>query len=255
MGHARLKLLTGAVVFAGLVVALAGCGGNAEPAPSSTEPTGESSPSAPPGEQVDPNADLLFTITANVRAVDGRTIGISMAAHQPLASTDPDAADIRDSFLAVCGAGTGAQPVTADYLEQQGSTLMRIEFASNTPDLTFAAPIDLNFGSPYFASSATGPGITPEPGGQPCYYGFAWSTSGSAQGVANFENPDGIPDLNQWFYGHYGFAVNPALGATIEACKVTITDLGLKSGVNEVSGWDPTAAATGVTCGIGYSGE
>ncbi len=255
MGNFRLTLVGTALASVALVVALAGCGGTAEPAPGSTEPTVENTPSAPPGEQVDPNADVLFTITANVRAVDGRTIGISMAAHEPLASTDPDADGIRESFLSVCGAGTGAQPVTAEYLEQQGSTLMRLEFESNTPDLTFAAPIDLIFGSPYFASSASGPGITPEPTGQPCYYGFAWATSGSAQGVANFENPDGVPDTKQWLYGHYGFAVNPSLGATIEACKVTITDLGLKSGVNEVSGWDPAAAATGVTCGIGYSGE
>lgn len=255
MGSSRLKIIGSALASVGLVVALAGCAGGAEPAPAATDPTAEHTPSGPPEDQVDPNADVLFTITANVRAVDGRTVGISMAAHEPLASTDPDATAIREAFLSVCGGGNGAQPMTAEYLAVQGSTLMRLEFEANAPDLTFAAPIDLIFGSPYFASSATGAGITPEPGGQPCYYGFAWATSGSAQGVANFENPDGIPDPKQWLYGHYGFAVNPSSGATIEACKVTITERGMKIGVEEVPGWDPSRAATGVSCGIGYAGE
>lgn len=255
MGASRVRLLGSAILSLGVVVALAGCGGAAEPAPPSTEPSVENTPSAPPEEQVDPSADVLFTITANVRAVDGRTIGISMAAHAPIASTDPDAAEIRQELISECGAGNGAQPITNEYLAENGSTLMRLEFASNTPDLTFAAPIDLFFGSPYFATSATGAGITPEPGGQPCYYGFAWATSSEARGVANFENADGVPDLNQWFYGHYGFSVNPSSGATIEACKVTMTELGLKSGVDEVEGWDPSRAATGISCGIGYSGE
>lgn len=255
MGASRARLLGGAILSLSVVVVLAGCGGTAQPAPASTEPNVENTPSAPPAEQVDPNADVLFTITANVRAVDGRTIGISMAAHAPIASTDPDAAEIRQDLISECGAGNGAQPITAEYLAENGSTLVRLEFAANTPDLTFAAPIDLFFGNPYFATSATGAGITPEPGGQPCYYGFAWATSGEARGVANFENVDGVPDLNQWFYGHYGFSVNPSSGTTIEACKVTMTELGLKSGVDQVDGWDPSRAATGISCGIGYSGE
>ncbi len=255
MGASRVKLVGVAFLAIGLVAGLSGCGGTAEPAPASTEPTIEDTPSAPPDEQVDPSADVLFTITANVRAVDGRTIGISMAAHAPIASTDPDAAEIREEFLGVCGAGNGAQPMTAEYLADNGSTLMRLEFSSNAPDLTFAAPIDLFFGSPYFATSAVGDGITPEPGGQPCYYGFAWATSGEARGVADFENADGVPDVNQWFYGHYGFAINPSSGATIEACKVTMTEVGLKTGVDKIHGWDPSLAATGVSCGIGYSGE
>ena len=255
MGASRARLLGSAVLALGLVVGVAGCGGTAEPAPASTEPTVENTPSAPPEDQVDSDVDVLFTITANVRAVDGRTIGISMAAHAPLASTDPDAAEIRQEFLSVCGAGNGAQPMTADYLRENGSTLMRVEFAAKTPDLTFASPINLSFGSPYFAQSATGTGITPSPGGQSCYYGFAWATSSSARGVADFENSDGVPDLNQWFYGNYGFSVDPSSGATIEACKVTMTDLGLKSGVSEVHGWDPSLAGSGIACGIGYSGE
>ncbi len=255
MGASRTRLLGGAAFSLGLVVLLAGCGSTPEPTPTSSEPETEVSPSAPGEQEPDPSADVLFTITANVRAVDGRTIGISMAAHTPLASTDPAAAALRDEFLGVCGTGNGIQPITPEYLEENGSTLMRVEFAANTPDLTFAAPIDLFFGSPYFAQSATGSGITPEPGGRPCFYGFAWATSGDARGIADFETAEGVPNPNQWFYGHYGFSVNPSSGATIEACKVTITTLGLKSGVTDVEGWDPSLAATGISCGIGYSGE
>ncbi|GAA3733615.1 hypothetical protein GCM10022239_07280 [Leifsonia bigeumensis] len=255
MGAHKAKLLSSAVLSLCLITVLAGCGGTLKPAPTSSEPAPESSPSTPTDPEPDPNADVLFTITANVRAVDGRTIAISMAAHAPLASTDAAAADLRTEFLGVCGAGNGAQPITEEYLADNGSTLMRVDLASSEPGLTFAAPIDLFFGSPYFAQSATGDGITPEPGGQPCFYGFAWANSGEARGIADFENADGAPDPNQWHFGHYGFAVDPASGTTIEACKVTITEVGLKSGVMDVDGWDPSLAATGISCGIGYSGE
>lgn len=255
MGAHKAKLLSSAVLSLCLVAILAGCGGTPEPGPAASEPAPEDTPSAPPEEQPDPNADLLFTITANVRAVDGRTIGISMAAHMPIASTDPEAADLRSEFLSVCGAGNGAQPIDETYLEENGSTLMKIEFASNSPGLTFASPIDLFFGSPYFAQSATGDGITPEPGGQPCFYGFAWATSGEAHGVADFENSDGVPDPGQWLFGRYGFSVAPDSGATIEACQVTMTELGQKNVPVDAPGWDPSSAGDGISCGIGYVGE
>jgi hypothetical protein len=162
---------------------------------------------------------------------------------------------LRAQFLSVCGAGTGAQPITEQYLEDNGSTLVRIELASSAPDLTFASPIDLFFGSPYFAQSASGSGITPEPGGQPCFYGFSWAKSGDARGVADFENSDGVPDLNQWQFGRYGFSVNPSSGATIEACKVTLTELGMKNNLTDAPGWDPSTAGDGISCSIGYVGE
>lgn len=255
MGASRVRLVIGALSALCVVVLLAGCGGEAAPAPEPSETAVEDSPTPSADPEPNPNADLLFTITANVRAVDGRTVGISMAAHEPIASTDPEAAGLVSELLSVCSAGNGAQPITELYLKDNGSVLMRIQLSTNTPGLQFASPIDLFFGSPYFAQSATGDGLTPEPDGQACFYGYSWTTSGDAQGIADFENPDGVPDVSQWVFGHYGFSVNPSFGATIEACIVTMTDLGMKSGVNEVDGWDVSRAATGISCGIGYSGE
>lgn len=254
MGAPLFRIAGSAVAAIVLVGMLAGCGGTPAPAPTDSGPASVSpSPSTDPTS--DPNADVLFTITANVRAVDGRTVGISMAAHAPIASTDVAAADLRTQFLSVCGAGTGAQPITEQYLADNGSTLVRIDISSTAPDLTFATPIDLFFGSPYFAQAATGNGINPEPGGQPCFFGFSWSKSGQANGIADFENSDAVPDLNQWHFGRYGFSVDPSSGATIEACKVTITDVGMKNGTTDAPGWDPTGAGDGISCMIGYVGE
>lgn len=252
MGASRIKLVIGALSVA---VLLAGCGGSAAPDPAPSDTPADTSPSPSAQPATNPNADLLFTITANVRAVDGRTIGISMAAHEPVASTDPAATDLRNEFLGTCGAGNGAQPFDERYLETNGSTLMLIELSTNTPGQKFVQPLDLFFGSPYFAQAATGAGIQPEPGGQTCFFGYLWTTSGDARGIADFENSDGVPNVKQWQYGHYGFTVTPDSGATIEACKVTITDRGLKSGIDQIEGWDPSLAATGISCGIGYSGE
>ena len=165
------------------------------------------------------------------------------------------AVDLKNEFLGVCGAGNGTQPIDDQYLAEQGSTLLLVELSTDSPGQEFAAPLDLFFGSPYFAQAASGDGIEPGPGGPTCFYGFRWTTSGAARGIADFENPDGQPDLTQWQYGHYGFTLSPDSGATIEACKVTLSETGMKSGIDQVSGWDPSMAATGISCGIGYSGE
>ena len=254
MGVPILMIAGSSIAAIALVVGLTGCGGESTPGPSVTTPVSESpTPSAEP--TADPTADILFTINANVRAVDGRTIGISMAAHAPLASTDKAAADIRAQFLSVCSAGNGAQPITEQYLTENGSTLVRIALASTTPDLTFASPIALFFGSPYFAQSASGTGISPTLGGNVCFNGFDWGKSGTARGVADFENSDGIPDLNQWQFGRYGFSVDPSSGATIEACRVVITEVGMKNNLDKVPGWDASQAGDGISCLIGYAGE
>lgn len=128
MGAPHNTLRGSALVSLALVSLLAGCAGAPEPKPTNTEPSAEVTPTTPPDNGVDETADILFTITANVRASDGRTIGISMAAHQPIASTEPGAAEIRDEFLGLCGDGNGSQPITEAYLEENGSTLMRVEF-------------------------------------------------------------------------------------------------------------------------------
>jgi len=254
MGAHRTSLAAASLGLAGILLLVTGCGAQVvAPRPTETVPPPSASPTPEP--EPESTADILFLITANVRAVDGRTVGISMAAHAPVASTFDGATDLRNEFLSVCGAGNGSQPIDEKYLEDQGSTLMLIEFSTNTPDQEFAAPLDLFYGSPYFAQSATGTGIAPVPGGQTCYSGFQWSRSGDARGIADFENPDGTPDLNQWRFGHYGFTVPQGSGATIEACRVTITEAGQKFNLDEVPGWDTSQVSTGISCGIGYSGE
>lgn len=254
MGTPRVKLAAASLVAVAVLAALTGCGGEPTTPTQSTTPSVE--PSTPPIEpSVDPNADVLFTVTANVRAADKRTIGITMSVHSSVDSTDPSVSDLRDKFLGVCGAGNGAQPITEQYLQDNGSTLMKVSITSSTPGLTFAAPIDLFFGSPYFAQAAIGDGITPEPDGQACFYGFSWPTSGDVLGVADFENSDATPDTTQWKFGRYGFSVNPNSGATIEACTVKMTDLGLKTDLSAVPGWDTSNVGDGISCMIGYVGE
>ncbi len=246
-----------AVSLAAVIAAsgLAGCAEEATTVSPSSAPTVE--PSSEPTEEPteEPTADVLVNITANVRAADGRTIGVSMAVHAPLASTDSKAAALREKLLGVCGAGNGIRPITEEYLRDVGSTLLGISIASSAPDLTFETPIELLFGSPYYAQAATGGGITPDTDGVACFSGFMWAQSGTVEGVADFENPDGTPDLNQWKTGLYGFFVKPSSGATIEACKATITDLGLKENITNLPGWDTSRSGDGISCKIGYTGE
>lgn len=254
MGAPLFRIAGSALAAMVLVGTLAGCAGNSGPEPSEPPAVSESpTPSAEP--TADPTADILFTITANVRAVDGRTVGISMAAHAPVASVDDAASALRAQFLSVCSAGTGAQPITEQYLADNGSTLLPITIASTAPDLAFATPIGLYFGSPYFAQAAIGNSVTPQPGGQTCFSGFSWAKSGDAHGVADFENSDGVPDPNQWKFGRYGFSVDPNSGSTIEACSVTITEVGMKNSIEDSPGWDPSSAGDGISCMIGYVGE
>lgn len=255
MGGHRTRLT---VLSFGLAIAaagLTGCAPEASAPPTTTAPSTE--PTAAPSVEpsAEPTNDILFTITANVRAVDGRTIGVSMSAHAAVASTDPQAADLRKKFIDVCAAGTGLQPITEQYLRDNGSTLMRISISSTVSDLTFRTPIDLYFGSPYFAQAAIGQGIAPEPEGPACFNGFAWAKSGTVLGIADFENSDGKPDLNQWRYGRFGFFVKPTSGATIEACKVVLTDVGMKTDLTGLKGWNPSSAGDGISCKIGYLGE
>lgn len=254
--------VTPTVRFAAISVAaammVAGLTGCAQETATPAEPTAPvEEPSAEPTVEPSANADddVLFIITANVRAADGRTIGVSLKAHTPVASTASSASKLVDKLISVCGAGNGIQPITEEYLRDAGSSLMSIDISANTPDLAFETPIELLFGSPYYAQAASGQGISPIADGVTCFNGFAWAKSGTVEGVADFENPDGQPDLNQWKTGMYGFFVRPSSGATIEACKVKITELGTKQNISETPGWNTSSAGDGVSCKIGYSGE
>lgn len=246
-----LAVLGLAITISGLT----GCAAETDSPPDTSTPT--AAPTALPTEEPNEESvdDVLFTITANVRAADGRTIGISMTAHAPVESVDPDAAELRDQLIDVCGAGSGTQPITEQYLRENGSTLVKVSIASTAADLTFETPIDIIFGSPYYAQAAVGQGISPASNGVPCFNGFSWAKSGTVLGIGDFENPDAAPDLGQWTTGRYGFFVSPSSGATIEACRVAITDLAMKSNITSVPGWDPSSAGDGISCKIGYAGE
>lgn len=243
------------VAVAAMVAGLTGCAQDTATPVEPTAPVEE--PSAEPTVAPSANADddVLFIITANVRAADGRTIGVSMKAHPPVASTASSASKLVEKLMSVCSAGNGIQPITEEYLSDAGSTLMPIDISANTPDLAFETPIELLFGSPYYAQAAIGQGISPIADGVTCFNGFAWAKSGTVEGIADFENPDGQPDLDQWKTGMYGFFVKPTSGATIEACKVKITELGTKQNLAETPGWSTNSAGDGVSCRIGYSGE
>jgi hypothetical protein len=249
----RAKSILGVFTGTLLVALLAGCSGsgtNAGPtaSPSTTPtPTTSSSAAATP-------KDVLFTIQANVRDKTGNTIAIELTAHKPLPYSDSAAKSLVTEFVSACGTGVGTTPVTADTLAANGSILLAMDLASSTSGKPFVYPIDVTLGNVYFGQSVTGKGIAPTDAAHPCSSGFTWTTSGSGRAIADFESGNPGPDLSSWKYALYGFSVPADSQSTIEACKVTLTDAA-KTTVQDVAGWDPSQAATGYACTIGYVGE
>jgi hypothetical protein len=247
---ARTALVAGAVTLA---VLLAGCGSQT-PTPGKSTHKPITAPSATPTST--PKAtDALFTIAANVRGADGSTIGILMTAHKPIAYSDASVKPYEDEFLAQCGDGKGGIPRDADFLSANGSIMVPIDITASVTGKTFVAPVGITLGSPYFGAATSGKNIVPTDNTAPCYSGYEWVTSGTEHAVADFESGTPGPDLKLWRYGLYGFGVADGSNATIEACKITITDLGKADDVASVTGWDASSPQSGLTCVIGYSGE
>ncbi|MET4703472.1 hypothetical protein [Frigoribacterium sp. UYMn621] len=249
----RAKSILGASTGALLVVLLAGCAGSSTNAGPTTRPSASPSPSASASTPAAPK-DVLFTISANVRDKTGNTIAIELVAHNPLPYSDSGAKSLVNEFVSACGTGVGATPVTADTLAANGSILLQMDLASSTNGKQFVYPIDVTLGNVYFGQSVVGKGIAPTDTAHPCSSGFIWTTSGSGRAIADFESGNPGPDLTSWKYALYGFSVPADSQSTIEACKVTLTDAA-KSTVADVAGWDPSQAATGYACTIGYVGE
>ncbi len=248
---AKLSLLAGGVA---VVILLAGCGTQG------ATTTGKSTGKATVAPSVTPSAtaiasDVLFTISANVRAVDGSTIGILMTAHTPVAYSNAAAKTYESTFLTQCGDGKGGIARDATFLSANGSIMLPIDIAASATSKTFVSPVGITLGSPYFGSAITGRGTVPTDTSAPCYSGYEWVTSGTVHAIADFESGNPGPDLKLWRFGLYGFGVTNGSNATIEACKVTITPLGKSEDVASVTGWNSTAPQSGLACVIGYTGE
>jgi len=200
-------------------------------------------------------SDVLFTIAANVRAVDGSTIGILLTAHTPVAHSDPAPNAYESTFLSHCGAGKGGLARDATSLSANGSILLPVDITASNPGKTFVSPVSISLGSPYFGATATGKTLVPTDTSAPCYSGYEWVTSGPVHGIADFESGKSSPNLTLWRYGLYGFGVAQGSNATIEACTITITPLGAADDVASVAGWDTSTPQSGLACVIGYIGE
>ncbi|WP_346232355.1 hypothetical protein [Parafrigoribacterium mesophilum] len=196
---------------------------------------------------------MLFTINATARATDGSRVGVTLTAHLPVAYTDPAVRELSGEFLDGCPTDASGRPITEETLVDTGSALMPLTLTSNRPGQTFVAPIQLFLGGPYTTQTVSGAGIVPPAEG--CTGIYTWMKSGEAHALIDFQTNASVPDVTMWRYGHYGFVVAPESGATIESCSVTMTALGEQAGVSDIHGWDPATAATGTSCGIGYSGE
>jgi hypothetical protein len=252
----KTSLTSAAIAAAGLALALilTGC---ATPAAAPTAPTPRPVSSAAPQPAGTPSAppkDVLFTISANVRDKTGSTIAIRLTAHTPLINSTTAARPLVDEFVRSCGAGIGGTPVSAQSLTANGSILLPMDLASSATGKTFVYPVSLNLGSSYFGQSAIGAGIAPADATRPCYNGYTWSKSGTGHAIADFETSIPGPDKTIWKYAYYGFTLPPDSNATIEACSVSLSPEATKTVIG-VDGWDPTQAASGIACGVGYTGE
>lgn len=247
-------LLLATVALGALVMSGCAAPADGEPQPTNgpvaptTEPTNE--PTAAPEPE-----DVLFTLSATVRAADGAAITIGLVAHEPRAWNDPEIADLTDEFLQRCAGGNGITPIDEAYLAAQGVSLMLVEFTSDSPDHQFAAPLELYFGNPFFARAAFTDAIVTAGGSTDCYEGATWLFTNDAYGVSAFETGTTSTDTTQWQFGSYGFQVLPDTSATIDSCVKTITPLGAASGVEAISGWDVSRDDGNTACGIGYISE
>ncbi|MET4781206.1 hypothetical protein [Glaciihabitans sp. UYNi722] len=251
---ARTSIGVAGALLASLL--LAGCSPTPSAAPTTSD-SAQPSPSTSPSASATPaaSADLMFTISANVRGKDGSTIGITMTAHKPLPYSSSDVGALQKEFLATCGPGVQGTPVTADTLAANGSILMSIDLASSVKNKPFVYPLDVFAGKTnFYGQSVKGTGIKPVDPSAPCDNGYTWSTAGPAHAVADFESGIPGPTLTQWRYGFFGFSVPFDSKATIEACTIKLEDAAATV-VTGDGGWDPNAARNGISCGIGYVGE
>jgi hypothetical protein len=244
--------LAGVILIASV---LAGCTGTGTPGASTAKPSGTLAPTASPTASATAS-DVLFTIAANVRSAEGSTIGILFTAHKPIPYSNAAVKPYETTFLNQCGDGKGGTaPRDSAFMSANGAMMVPIDIQATTPGKTFVSPVGITMGSLYFGSAITGKTVTPTDPTAPCYGGYEWITSGNLKAIADFESGTPGPDLQLWRYGLYGFGVADGSNATIEACKITLTDLAKTDDVAAVTGWDASAPQSGLSCVIGYTGE
>lgn len=241
-----------------IVAALTSC--TAEPVPKPTVEAEAPAPtpsSSPVEEEAD---DVVFTILAKVRATDGTTMDISLIGRTPVPAADKKGTRLAAEFADKCAEMDGysvsdaSVPISFQSLVDFGSSLMRIDYSVTPVGHTLFSPVDLELGSPYFAEIVSGDGVVPLSPNRTCTGGYQLSESGSGYAVSNFESGTSAPDPGQWVFGHYGFSVPFESGASIESCRVEVTELA-QDAVADVPGWQPGSDATGISCGTGYRGE
>ena len=244
-----------------LILALTGCADPAKPvAITPSASASVTTPTPSPSKIAADDADTLFTISAKVRSVGGRTVSVALIGHQPITSTSPAAATLLSTFLAGCVAQNGRSvsdatvAVSAAALATYGSSLMRLDVTTDPAGQRLFAPVTLELGSAYAPAIVSGSGITQVSSTETCTNRYQMATSGVGRAVVNYESGTEAPDPGKWAFGHYGFSVAADSGASIESCSITITDRARPT-VAAVAGWQPGTGDTGINCGIGYIGE
>jgi hypothetical protein len=242
------------------VLALGGCFFLPSTPPSATESSPPAASATPtPVPTVGAPSDVLFTVTATTTDSEGGPVQLTMTAHRPQPSTTPGRESIRDEYIAGCNALGGGSVSNVDVglldssiLATYGSSLMVIDIESTPAGRTFANPISLSLGSPYYFQVTTGDNVSNLTENY-CYPGSQLDGTGSVTDITNYETASETPDPTQWLNGRYGFTIDSGK-KTLENCTFTSTPLAVADGMNDVYGWSSTGA-TNTSCAIGYQRE
>ena len=209
-----------------------------------------------PTAEVDFGDDTLFVITATTTAADGSPVELTMTGY---ASQPVDARpDLKRAYVEQCTALGGGVVLERDgglddaSLAAVGSTLMVIETQSSPAATALQGGIELLLGKPFYTVVATGDGLT-NPYASGCFGGYQIDSTGSVTSITNYETGSPEPDLAQWRSGRYGFSVAFDSPATLSNCVVTLSQLAIDSGVNDIDGWFADGG-TEFECAVGYRG-
>ena len=209
-----------------------------------------------PTAEADFGDDTLFVISATTTAADGSAVELTMTgyASQPFHARP----DIKQAYVEQCTALGGGVVLERDgglddaSLAAVGSTLMVIETQSSPSATTLQGGIELLLGKPFYTVVAEGDGLS-NPYASGCFGGYQIDSTGSVTSITNYETGSPETDLAQWRSGRYGFSVAFDSPATLGNCVVTLSQLAIDSGVNDIDGWFADGG-TEFECAVGYRG-